>query len=209
MRTVDKKYLSILFKNSTACSKTIQAVHTACSINHPDVRTRSQEVGKETFWSQGISPAVNLSKAIKIRNCHQILCKERSGKSGLNALKYSHIARRNILQKQKANFGQQPISFYSTTQSTTSSWVNLPLWLSLLTRLLVFQSQCETAQARVMLWQDLSLLCQSTNDTGPERLSDFAGNNSLEVSLVHNHFRILHFHYKISLLLGFQKMGMQ
>lgn len=91
MRTVDKKYLSILFKNSTACSKTIQAVHTACSINHPDVRTRSQEVGKETFWSQGISPAVNLSKAIKIRNCHQILCKERSGKSGLNALKYSHL----------------------------------------------------------------------------------------------------------------------
>lgn len=75
-------------------------VHAACSINHPDVRTRSQEVGKETFWPQGISPAVSLSKAMKIRNCHQTLCKEESGKSGLNALKYNHNARRNILQKQ-------------------------------------------------------------------------------------------------------------
>lgn len=135
------------------------------------MRTRSQEVGKETFWPQGISPAANLSKTMKIRNCHQILCKERIGKSGLNASNYSHIARRNILQKQKANFGQQPISFHSTTQSTPSSWVNLPLWLSLLTRLFVFQSQCGTAQARVVLSQDQSLLCQSTNDTGPERLS--------------------------------------
>lgn len=105
-----------MFKNPTAGSKTIQAVRAACSINHPDVRTRSREVGKEIFSPQGISPAVNLSKGMKIRNCHQILCKEESGKSGLNALKYSHIARRNILQKERANFGQQLISFHSTTQ---------------------------------------------------------------------------------------------
>lgn len=132
--------------------------------------TRSQEFEEETFWPRGISPAVNLSKAMKIRNCHQILWKEESGKSGLNALKYSHTARRNILHKQKANFGQQHVSFHRITQRTPSSWVNLPLWLCFLTRWFVFQSQCGTAQARTVFCQDQPLLCQSTNDTGPEKL---------------------------------------
>lgn len=91
-------------------------------------------------------------------------------KSTLNALKYSHTARRKFLQKQRANFGQERISFHSTTQSTPSPWVNLPLWLCFLTRLVVFQSQCGPAQTRAVLCQDQSLLCQSANDTGLERL---------------------------------------
>ena len=53
MGRVNKKYLSILFKSSTAGSKTIQGVHPACSINHPDEGAGSQELGRSPFGHKG------------------------------------------------------------------------------------------------------------------------------------------------------------
>lgn len=56
MGTVNKEYLSILFKTLNAGSKTKQGEHSACSINHPDVRSGSQGLGRSSVGYKGFNP---------------------------------------------------------------------------------------------------------------------------------------------------------